>query len=316
MRLCKWRIFLGIGAVLLFLVIGLLLKTRFSGNTSDIRLGTGLTESVDEIRLMFSDTCFLQLKKGADGQWQGLSGKESFEADAVQVNDFLSVFNTWEILSIPTDSQASEWKRQMAGQGGKLLLKCGRHKLLRASFLQQKNGLVLNSGAQQVYLTGMPYRGVDWLHFFSADVAQWHNRLLLHFDYMALISICVDYAERRDSYCLRKDAENYLLEYGEHSDTVHVSVAQAYLSAFSRVYFDFWDKKSGMGRFLYDFEVCTRSGTCSSFSVFEKTTDGKADIFKAMVTVERPAGVDTVEIPYVVLDKLAKTPDWFQSRLR
>lgn len=298
----------------MLLVLGFLLRNRFGGEASEITLSTQTTESVDEIRLMFSDTCFLQLKKGADGQWQGLSGKESFEADAAQVNDFLSVFNTWEILSIPTDSQASEWKKEMSGQGGELLLKNGRRGLLRAWFLQGENGLVLKQGVHQFYWVGVPYRSTDWLHFFSPDVAQWHNRLLMHLDYTALASVCVDYAQRRDSYCLRKDAENYLLEYGEHLDTVSISVAQAYLSAFSRVYFDFRSPKSEVGRFLYNLEVCTQSGTCSSFSVFEKTIAGKADIFKAMVTVERPAGVDTVEIPYVVLDKLVKTADWFLVR--
>lgn len=316
MSVRKLHIFTWIGVALLLLVLGFLLRNRFWGEASDITLSSQATESVDEIRLMFCDTCFLQLKKNADGQWQGLSGNDSFEADAAQVNDFLSVFNTWEILSIPADSQAGEWKREMAFRGGELLLKSGKHKLLQASFMPCNEGLVLRQRSHPLCWVGMPYRSGEWLHFFRPEAGQWHNRLLIHFNYTELISVCVDYSESEASYCLKRNDGGYLLKHGAASDTVPVAVAQAYLSAFSRVYFDFRNPKSGVGRFLYDLEVCTSSGSCPAFRVFEKTTDGDPDIFKAMVTVERPAGVDTVEIPYVVLDKLAKTPDWFRSRLR
>lgn len=300
----------------MLLVLGFLLRNRFGGEASEITLSTQATESVDEIRLIFSDTCFLQLEKSAEGQWQGLSAKESFEADAAQVNDFLSVFNTWEILSVPADSQAGEWEREMACRGGKLLLKSGKHKLLQASFMPWNGGLVLRRRSHPVYWVGMPYRSGEWLHFFRPEAGQWHNRLLIHLDYMELTSVCVNYIDSQESYCLKRNGADYLLKHGAFSDTLPAAVAQAYLSAFSRVYFDFRNPKSWVGRFLYELEVCMPSGTCPAFRVFEKTTDGTPDIFKAMVTVERPAGVDTVEIPYVVLDKLAKTPGWFQSRLR
>lgn len=301
-----------IGALLSLLAVVLPLKNHFSGKVREVALPYTITEEIDELRLDFPDHSFLILKKQPDGGWEGISDKESFKADKLRVEDFLSLFNTWEIIGIPTDSQSLELRRRMERQAGKILLKGKKRSLFRASFMLWNDAFWIKRRYQPLCMVGMPYRTLEWMRFFEPGAAQWKNRQLMPFNYTDIFSVGVDYPEGLDSYRIVDAGAFYRLEYAQGVDTVPVAVAQAYLSAFGGIYFDFRNGKSGVGRFLYGMRICSRAGVCADFRVFEKDTDGHPDLFKALVVVRHSQMADTVEMPYVVLDKLAKTSRWFR----
>lgn len=297
--------------VLLLAWAVLAIAGRFSGKLDTLELPAEITAKVDRIEMRFSDTCFLRFHK-QDGVWQGDSERFSFEADPARIQDFLALFNTWEILMIPSDSQRRAWKDEIAERGGKVSLKAGGRKVFSASFVHADGCFVLDKGRQRVYAMDMPYNRADNRRFFTPEPDLWRNRLLFHFDYDGLASVKVTYPDKKDSYRLLNTGKAFLLEHGRYVDTVPASRARAYLSSFTRVYFDAKDAGSAAGNLLYEMEICPKVGSCMVFPVFEKITDGTPDVFKALAAVRRSSGMDTVEIPYVVLDKLAKRPSWFR----
>lgn len=283
---------------------------RFSGSLDTLELPTETTDKVDQIEMRFSDTCFLRFQK-KEGVWQGSTERFSFEADMARIQDFLGLFNTWEILMIPSDSQRRAWQAQMAERGGKVCLKAGGRKVFAASFAHTGGYFVIDQGRQKVYAMDMPYNPSDNRRFFAPEPDLWQNRLLFHFDYDGLASVQVAYPDKKNSYRLRNTGQTFLLEHERGVDTVPAARARAYLSSFTRVYFDAKDAGIQAGELLYEMEICPKEGACTAFPVFGKITDGTPDVFKALAVVRRSSGTDTVEIPYVVLDKLAKRPDWF-----
>lgn len=303
-----------ISFVLLLLVVGvfLVIAGRFSGRLSTVEIPSDVTAKVDVIEMVFADTCFLRLEKQTDGGWYGKSGHIGFEADEGRIEDFLSLFNTWEVLMIPTDAQRASWKREMDERGGRISLKKGGRRLFSASFIHVDGYFVIDRGRHKVYAMDMPYNPNDCRHFFEADPMLWKNRLLFYFDYTSLAFVKVDFPQEEDSYRLLNKGQIFLLEHAWGMDTVRTSRAQAYFSSFSRVYFDFKEEECRVGRLLYKMEICPRMGDRMLFSVFEKLTGDTPDVFKALVMVPRLSGMDTVELPYVVLDKLVKRPSWFR----
>ncbi len=261
--------------------------------------------------MLISESCILRLQ-WKRCVWQGSFEGVSFEADMARMQDFLALFNTWEILMIPSDSQRRAWRNEAVERGGKLCLKAGRRKVFSASFVHTGGYFVIDRGRQQVYAVDMPYNQADNRRFFALEPDLWRNRLLFHFNYDGLASVKVSYPDFKDSYRLLNTGESFLLEHERGVDTVPASRARAYLSSFTRVYFDAKDAGSEAGNLLYEMEICPQEGECMIFPVFEKITEGRPDVFKALAVVRRSSGTDTVEIPYVVLDKLAKRPDWFR----
>lgn len=312
------KIGIAIGVLLLLLVavwVTFIIAGRFSGSMEAVEIPMSVTERVDEIEIRFSDTAFLRLKKQDDGAWQGQSMHFSFEADPARIQDFLALFNTWEILMIPNDSQREEWKNEMEKKGGKVVLRKGGSKVFSASFLHTDGYFVIDKGRGRFYAMDMPYNQSDNRQFFSVQAENWQNRLLFNLDYTALLSVWVNfYRDTRNSYYLENRGGAFVLEHGKEADTVSVSRAQAYLSSFARVYFDKREAGSSLGEPLYEMEICPKEGRCVAFTVFEKLKEGTPDVFKALAVVIPYETPDTVEIPYVVLDKLAKQPDWFISR--
>lgn len=302
-------------ALLLLLAVGAAfsLRGRFAGRMRDIQVPLARAAKVDKLELRFSDTCVLRLEKREGGRWQGVSEAGDFEADEARIQDFFSVLNIWEIMMIPADSQRAVWKKKLGEQGGKLLLKADGRKVFGCTFTETDGCFVIGLG-RQVYAVEMPYNQTDFRNFFGSDMALWRNRLLFLFDYTGLASVRVSFPQPERSYRLLRTGDAFLLERAAGTDTVAASRAQAYLSSFGRVYFDFKDEKSALGELLYSMEICPRTGACAAFSVFEKISYGRPDLFKALAVVPRGAGADTVELPYVVLDKLVKRPEWFGGR--
>lgn len=283
---------------------------RFSGSLDTLELPTEITDKVDQIEMRFSDTCFLRFQK-KEGVWQGGTERFSFEADMARIQDFLGLFNTWEILMIPSDSQRRAWQAQITERGGKVCLKAGGRKVFAASFVHTGGYFVIDQGRQKVYAMDMPYNPSDNRRFFAPEPDLWQNRLLFHFDYDGLASVKVTYPDKKDSYRLLNTGKAFLLEHEKGVDTVPAARARAYLSSFTRVYFDAKDAGNKAEGLLYEMEICPKEGDCMTFPVFGKLTDGTPDVFKALTVVRRSSGTDTVEIPYVVLDKLVKRPSWF-----
>ncbi|MCM1530932.1 MAG: hypothetical protein NC048_00270 [Bacteroides sp.] len=312
----KQKISVAAGSALLLLLAvwaAFAVRGRFAGRMQDIQLPLARAAKVDRLELRFSDTCTLRLEKREDGRWQGVSEAGTFEADEARIQDFFLVLNTWEIMMIPADSQRAVWKNKLGEQGGKLLLKADGRKVFGCTFTETDGCFVIGMG-KQVYAVEMPYSQMDFRHFFGSDMALWQNRLLFLFDYTGLASVRVNFPQPERSYRLLRTGDAFLLERAAGTDTVAASRAQAYLSSFGRVYFDYRDEKGTAGQWLYDMEVCPRAGACVAFSVFEKITYGHPDLFKALAVVPRGAVHDTVELPYVVLDKLVKRPGWFGGR--
>ncbi len=298
-------------SVLLLAWAVLAIAGRFSGKLESLEIPSEITDKVDQIEMRFSDTCFLRFQK-KEGEWQGISERFSFEADRARIQDFLALFNTWEVLLIPSDSQRRAWQDEMAERGGKVCLRAGGRKVFSSSFVHTGGYFVIDKGRRQVYAMDMPYNPSDNRRFFASEPELWQNRLLFHFDYDGLASVKVTYPDPKDSYRLLNTGQAFLLEHGRGVDTVPAARARAYLSSFTRVYFDAGEAGGEAGDLLYEMEICPKEGACMVLPVFGKITDGSPDVFKALTAVRRASGTDTVEIPYVVLDKLAKRPDWFR----
>lgn len=310
MRAVLWAAVVAVtGAVIVFLAV-----RRLSGKLEEVRIPSETLQGVDAILWRFSDTCFLQLERGQDGRWRGMAGRSVFEPDAARIDDFLSVFNEWEIAIVPADSQQKAWKEAIDGHGGEILLKAGRRHVFRASFVDEGGCFVIRRSPRRVYAMTVSYRPDSWHDFFEPDPGLWRNRLLFDFDYTGLASVSVLRPGTEGSYRLRRQGDTYLLASSAGVDTIAAGRAQAYLSSFGRVYFDSRDGQEEAGDFLCALEICPGRGDCVSFKVFEKKTAEGTDIFKALVERRHGGGTDTVELPYVVLDKLVKEAGWFKGR--
>lgn len=301
--------------LLVFIVVAAV--GRRAGRLAEPTLPVSRLAAVNEVEIRRADGAFVRLNKEGEGLWQAVSAQGVFEPDVARIEDFLSVFNLWEIAFIPTDSQASAWRKIMAEEGGEVRLRTGRKTVFKMHFVCRDNMFMMRWG-KKCYVMQSPWQTASWSGLFNADAEAWRSRSLLDLDYLQVKRVEVSYSCADSlSYCLEWLANDRFRISGAdgRQDTVDAALSRAYLAAFKGVYFDLPVPEAKLGDLLYCIEVQTKNGKKFDISVFEKQTEsGSPDLFKALVQVSRQSAIDTVELSYAVLDKMAKTRDWFVSR--
>lgn len=124
-------------------------------------------------------------------------------------------------------------------------------------------------------------------------------------------------------------SSRYVLHTCSGCQALAPAVAENYFSAFAQISFEPLDDAQ-MGQKLYDLVLRPMEGDSICLSVFEKVSDSnngsvvasgadsvkdivlRQDIFKAVVVVRQASRQDTVQLPYVFLDRLAKNASWFR----
>ena len=312
-----WRYTMGalVGVLLLLLVF--VAGSRRAGRLNEPTLSGSRLAAVNEIEIRMADGVFVRLNKDGAGQWRAVCEQGTFEPDASRIEDLLAVFNLWEIAFIPTDSQASAWREMMEKEGGYVRLQAGIRTFVKLQFVYRESLFMVRQG-RHFYAMQSPWQPASWPKLFAAEPGAWQSRAVWDLDYLQIKRVKVRYAGADSlSYCLKRldDGTFRIDDAAGVSDTVDAAVARAYLAAFKGVYFDASSLRTVRGKPLYDIEVEAGDGRFFALSVFEKQTEeGLPDLFKAVVVRPRQTAADTVELSYAVLDKMAKTRDWFYVR--
>ena len=315
----KKIVFSGLGIILCILTVFIVvaLVNRRATGVSEPTLSGSRLAAVDEVEIKRTDGAFLRLDRDAAGRWQAVSEQGCFEPEAARIDDLLSVFNLWEIAFIPTDSQASVWRKTIAEEGGEIRLRTKRKTLLKLHFANKDNLFVVRTG-RQCYAMRSPWQTASWVRLFDVDAENWKSRSVLDLDYTQVEKVRLIYEDADTlSYDFERFMDSFFCVSGAEGqqDTVDAAVARAYLAAFKGVYFDMPASGAKLGKPLYRIEVKAKDGRTFDMWVYEKQTEnGMSDLFKAMVLLPAQSSTDTVELSYAVLDKMAKTRLWFLSR--
>ncbi len=310
-RMRKYTTGIVLCALLAFIVVAV---ARRAGRLDSPTLSGVRMAAVNEVEIGGAGGAFVRLNKDKAGRWQAVSSQGVFEPDVARIEEFISVFNLWEIAFIPTDSQASVWREIMEKEGGKVRLRTGRQTVFKIYFVYRDNLFMMRRG-RKCYAMQSPWQTASWPSLFNTDAESWRSSSVLDLDYLQVKRVAVSYSCADSlSYCLEW-LENDLFGISGTDglqDTVDAALSRAYLTAFKGVYFDFPALDARLGKPLYHIEVQAKDGRSFDMSVFEKQTEaGSPDLFKAMVLIPRLSAIDTVELSYAVLDKMAKTRGWF-----
>lgn len=273
--------------------------------------------------------------------------------DDSQVSDFLNVFNFWEIARLPSEDENRCWKSFLRRNGGRLRLSEGCRTVLRLDFACRDDSLLVQAGRQCYlmrsgwkpsswtgFFSSAPgfwqnrlLMDFDYLEIASVEVryAGFPGgegiAAMDGFAFGDTLSYKLELApsgagsspgpgdEAAEDSPLADSCMPCSLLTSCGRRAVAPDVAAGYLSAFSQVYFeDLGDARRG--RLLYELTVEPVQGGAVRVEVFEKLDPrggSEPDIFKAVAAVERASGTDTVQIPYLVLDKMAKNAAWFRA---
>lgn len=307
--------------------------------------------------------------RGTFPAFPGEGGSGEMQADATRIEEFLYVFNLWEISRLPSEEEAEEWMSLLDREGGSLKLKSGWKTLLKFRFAFHKGLFLIETGGQ-CYAMQSAWQSSTWMEFFKGGPEPWRNRVLMDFPYDRIRSVEVRYAgfpegSPQDSLSYKLSRVDVPVEAAGKNSPVEVSrdfaseetamashryslltaqgcvplpdkLAERYLSAFRQVFFDPLGK-ARPGKLLYTLTLVPVKGGEIRLEVFEKLASSgnpaasamlgaaasaspdslaleppAADIFKAVVMFRRDGNrADTVQMPYVVLDKMVKRASWF-----
>lgn len=349
-----WKKILGFVAVIVLVMMVLsAVRHRYGGRVRDPVLDSAQIARIDRIVMERPDGLKLLFdKKDADRKWmldvQGMDVPVA-EADYFKVLDFLYVFNFWEIAWIPDEDEERAWKDLIRKQGGSLKLKAGARNLLKFKFACQDDLFLIMLGSHCYAMTSI-WKPSTWMGFFTEDPKQWKSCLLLDFSPSDIRFVDLRYAFSGTS----PDTLSYRLEVaasdssaaGEVGEMFKAPVlllhtaagfrflpedANRYLSSFSQVYFTVGGE-ARMGKLLYTLTIGSKKDEVVCLSVFEKQVPAvsefffdsgvsgdrnvlRPDLFQAVVVVSRGVQTDTVQMPFVVLDKMARTASDFAEGL-
>lgn len=292
-----------------------------SAKVPDLKVDAGVLENVDDITFEWADGSDLRFQRKS-GVWEARRGKESFEPDASVIEAFLPVFNLWELSYIPSDSLRQVWLDEWVDSMSRLVLRSRGKKVLDIYFCGHEDALLVKNG-HSVYPMTSPWQSATWKDYFRSSLwHQWRNRMMVNWDYNHIAEVHfipggADGGRRDSSYCLSliSDGTYHMDVHGGESFTVPTDRAQAYLSAFRQVYFDDYEQESGsvLADPKFTIRIVPMQGDVRQMDLYEKRgRSGQPDIFKAVVLFRSGDDVDTVELSYVVLDKMLKSPSWFR----
>lgn len=293
-----------------------------SARVPDLKVDAGVLENVDDITMEWADGSDLRFQKES-GVWEGRRGNESFEPDVSVIEDFLPVFNLWELSYIPSDSLRQVWLDECVDSMSRLVLRSHGKKVLDIYFCEYEDVLLVKDG-HSVYPMTSPWQSTLWKDYFRSSLwYRWRNRMMVNWDYNHIAEVhfipgVSDGGRKDSSYSLSlvSDGTYHMDVQGGESFTVPTSRAQAYLSAFRQVYFDDYGREPGGGfpaTPMFTIRIVPIQGDVRQMDLYEKRgRNGQRDIFKAVVLFRSGDDVDTVELSYVVLDKMLKTPSWFR----
>lgn len=301
------------------------------GTLDTVSVPVSRLETVDFIRFERPDADPLTLRKDlSTGRWTAECGKTSFEADASQVETFLHVLNLWEVAYVPDDSARQAWRDAWPVCASRLLLRSGGKTVWRLSYCgsnEERNDGVREFVIRirrQFYPMTSSWQPSTWKDFFGEDLQVWRNRMIMNWDYDQIAAVEIEDGGMEEcgsgrSYriALESDGEYYLKGLGKGGEMLDRRKVQAYLSCYRQVYFDPLEparRDASVGNFLYRLTVVPVQGDPKRMDIFQKRNEtGEPDLFKAVVLLRSSDRVDTVELSYVVVDKMIKTVDWFRE---
>lgn len=307
-------------ALVLAIALGVYSYFR-KGKVDVLNLDPAVLEKTESIRFEWTGNRILEMNKDEiSGVWSGRYGEEDFEPDFSVIVDFLHVFNLWEIGYIPNDSLLEAWKECYSDSISRLVLAGKDGKIMDLYFYDNGTDFVVRKGSS-IYPMVSVWNPTVWKNYFDPEQWDiWRNRLMINLDYVDVAEVAfIPEKENNDRYAYRialGSDGNYTFS-SERTGEVSLDreKVESYLAAFRQVYFDLHGAEENIGKALYRLEVVPVQGETRRMKVHEKIrSGGKPDIFKAVVVIDRGMKYDTVELPYVVLDKMVKDPEWFIAR--